>query len=59
MLAVLSKEWGSVMHYIEGNDRCYICGIPGAYAVKSTGNNRIIARDLPTLEDARTRAAQA
>jgi hypothetical protein len=38
--------------YIEGNQKRYICGIPGNYAVKSTGNNRIIARP-ETLEEAR------
>ena len=40
------------MRYIEGNRTCYICGVPNYYAVKSTGNNRIIAR-ISTLEEAR------
>ena len=32
--------------------RCYVVGIPGNYAVKAQGNNRIMVRDLPTIEAA-------
>ena len=31
---------------------CNIIGIPGQYAVKAHGNNRIMVRDLPTIEAA-------
>ena len=41
------------MAYIEGNGKYYICGIPGYYAIKAAGNNRIILRDIKTLEEAR------
>ena len=41
------------MKWIDGNNRYYICGIPGNYAVKATGNNRIVIRDVATLEEAR------
>jgi len=44
--------------YIEGHTvgrrSYYICGIPGQYAVKSCGNNRILVMDLLTLDDARS-----
>jgi hypothetical protein len=40
------------MTFIEGNKKYYICGIPGRYAIKATGNNRIILR-CDTLEEAR------
>lgn len=42
------------MLYIEGNLRYYICGVPGNYAIKSTGNNRVVLRDIKTLEEARS-----
>ena len=42
------------MRWIEGNNRRYICGVPGYYAVKATGNNRIIVRDIKTLLEARS-----
>ena len=32
--------------------RANIVGIPGMYAVKIQGNNRIMVRDLPTVEAA-------
>lgn len=32
--------------------RCNIVGIPGNYAVKAQGNNRIMARDFVTIEEA-------
>lgn len=32
--------------------RSYVVGVPGNYAVKAQGNNRIMVRDLPTLEAA-------
>lgn len=32
--------------------RANIVGIPGMYAVKAQGNNRIMARDFPTIEAA-------
>jgi len=38
-----------MMSRIEGNNKYYICGIPGSYTIKSTGNNRIIKRDIETL----------
>jgi hypothetical protein len=41
------------MRYIEGNARYYICGVPGNYAIKATGNNRIVIRDILTLQEAR------
>ncbi len=31
----------------------YIVGVPGEYAVKACGNNRIVERGLPTLQSAR------
>jgi len=30
-----------------------IVGVPGCYTVKAGGNNRILCRDLATIEDAR------
>lgn len=39
--------------YRWGRKGLYIVGIPGNYAVKTCGNNRILERDLKTLEDAR------
>ncbi len=41
------------MKFIEGNTKYYICGMPGNYAIKSTGNNRIIVQGLTYLEEAR------
>ena len=41
------------MHYIEGNNRFYICGIPGNYTIKCCGNNRIAVTGLVTLARAR------
>ncbi len=41
------------MRIVEEYRRYYICGVPGNYAIKSYGNNRIVARDLPTLAHAR------
>jgi hypothetical protein len=41
------------MQWIEEHGKYYICGIPGNYAIKSQGNNRIIFRDIATLADAR------
>lgn len=38
--------------YIAGNDRYYVCGVPGNYAIKATGNNRIVWRDIKTLDEA-------
>ena len=42
------------MHYIKGNNRYYICGVPGNYAIKSTGNNRIVTRGIFNLKQARS-----
>lgn len=39
--------------YIEGNNKYYICGIPGSYMIKSTGNNRVIKRNIEILDEAR------
>jgi hypothetical protein len=39
--------------YRWGRKGLYIAGIPGNYFVKACGNNRILARDLKTIEDAR------
>ena len=33
---------------------CYIVGIPGHYSVKTCGNNRIIATDFTTRDQALT-----
>jgi hypothetical protein len=38
---------------IEEHRHYYIVGVPGSYAVKSYGNNRICGR-FTTLEEART-----
>lgn len=43
----MHEEW------LQGRRGFYICGREGYYAVKACGNNRILARDLQTLEDAR------
>ena len=32
--------------------RSYVVGVPGNYAVKAQGNNRVMVRDLLTLEAA-------
>lgn len=32
--------------------RSYVVGVPGNYAVKAQGNNRVMVRDLPTIEAA-------
>lgn len=42
------------MLYIEEHGRHYICGIPGDYAIKLCGNNRIIIRGFNTLYSARS-----
>jgi hypothetical protein len=39
--------------YRRGRQGFYIVGAEGNYAVKSCGNNRILERDLETLEAAR------
>jgi formylmethanofuran dehydrogenase subunit A len=38
---------------IEEHKHCNIVGMPGNYAVKAHGNNRIMVRDLKTIEEAR------
>lgn len=38
---------------VEEHRRTYICGVPGNYAVKSPGNNRILETGFTTLEEAR------
>lgn len=43
----MHEEW------VRGHRGFYIAGKLGCYFVKACGNNRILERDLETLEDAR------
>lgn len=42
-----------IEEYNFGRKCYYICGVPGNYAIKSSGNNRIIIDNILTLDDAR------
>ena len=44
----MREEWK------RGQRGFYIVGMPGNYTIKCCGNHRVLERDLPTLNDART-----
>lgn len=50
---MLESSGRCIEEHTRGYTSYYICGIPGHYAVKACGNNRILVRDLPTIQAAR------